>query len=534
MSTITQAQSIQVTDNVSTHTILFWRIFFPLWICYSYLTYYFRFTCDDAYITFRYARNLAHGFGPIYNIGSAPTEGYSNFLWMLVAAAAEYIQLDTPRIMNIVAWLSGSCLLWFICEMLHTKFKVTLRKTFFSAAFFALLPPVAVWSTSGLETMPFALLIFLVFRFSRWPAKQSSLLLLATLGLMLALIRPEGLLWFYVVLILVSIFPAAETRRAHCGIAALFVTCAFIPYLFWRHSFYGSWLPNTVAAKVGINTFEKFGRGVDYFSLFLISFPAIFVAYIASGIATLRARAPLLPIFALALAFPAYAIVLGGDFMAMGRFLIPGFAFLVICLAHARVRIFWGVLLIALNLTPTFNIYLVPRDLLGNFRFRYNTKAFRTETEQWQFMKKNSERWAALGKALATVTQPDESLVAGAVGAIGYYSNLVILDRFGLVAREVALAPVTRRRRSPGHDKAVPPAFFLPKNPTYLDARLVRNRKQRDKLINFTESWSKGPEYRDYKVELRSSPDGEVLVLARSLVSKPSNKCGGGCNVLPF
>ena len=37
---------------------------------------------DDAYITFRYSRNLAEGLGPVWNAGD-PVEGYTNFLWML-------------------------------------------------------------------------------------------------------------------------------------------------------------------------------------------------------------------------------------------------------------------------------------------------------------------------------------------------------------------------------------------------------------------------------------------------------------------
>jgi hypothetical protein len=41
------------------------------------------FIVDDAYITMRYSRHLAEGYGPVYNIGEK-VEGYSNFLWMLI------------------------------------------------------------------------------------------------------------------------------------------------------------------------------------------------------------------------------------------------------------------------------------------------------------------------------------------------------------------------------------------------------------------------------------------------------------------
>src|SRR3989442_15928728 len=40
---------------------------------------------DDAYISFRYARNLVRGLGLVYNAGER-VEGYSNFLWTLWCA----------------------------------------------------------------------------------------------------------------------------------------------------------------------------------------------------------------------------------------------------------------------------------------------------------------------------------------------------------------------------------------------------------------------------------------------------------------
>src|SRR4051812_4330652 len=36
---------------------------------------------DDALISMRFARNLAGGQGLVWNVGQAPVEGYTNFLW---------------------------------------------------------------------------------------------------------------------------------------------------------------------------------------------------------------------------------------------------------------------------------------------------------------------------------------------------------------------------------------------------------------------------------------------------------------------
>jgi arabinofuranosyltransferase len=42
-------------------------------------SYSLRFVQDDAYITYRYARNVVRGYGPVYNPGER-VEGYTNFL----------------------------------------------------------------------------------------------------------------------------------------------------------------------------------------------------------------------------------------------------------------------------------------------------------------------------------------------------------------------------------------------------------------------------------------------------------------------
>src|SRR5262245_40897395 len=42
----------------------------------------YSFLCDDAFISFRYAHNFAHGHGLVFNPGHERVEGYSNFLWV--------------------------------------------------------------------------------------------------------------------------------------------------------------------------------------------------------------------------------------------------------------------------------------------------------------------------------------------------------------------------------------------------------------------------------------------------------------------
>src|SRR5581483_7971865 len=55
---------------------------------------YFHLTSDDAYISFRYARNLAEGRGLVWNPGQH-VEGYTNFSWVLLLAGLTKAGADT-------------------------------------------------------------------------------------------------------------------------------------------------------------------------------------------------------------------------------------------------------------------------------------------------------------------------------------------------------------------------------------------------------------------------------------------------------
>ena len=57
------------------------------------------FLLDDVLISLRYARNLAEGNGPIYQVGDR-VEGYTNLLLVLLASAADYAGLAVLPILR--------------------------------------------------------------------------------------------------------------------------------------------------------------------------------------------------------------------------------------------------------------------------------------------------------------------------------------------------------------------------------------------------------------------------------------------------
>src|SRR3954471_565796 len=72
---------------------------------------------DDAMISMRYARNLAHGYGLVWNPGAQPVEGYTNPAWVLYMAAVHLLPLapsKTSLVVQITAAVMLAISLFFV------------------------------------------------------------------------------------------------------------------------------------------------------------------------------------------------------------------------------------------------------------------------------------------------------------------------------------------------------------------------------------------------------------------------------------
>ena len=138
--------------------------------------------------------------------------------------------------------------------------------------------------------------------------------------------------------------------------------------------------------------------------------------------------------------------------------------------------------------------------------------------------------------ALKAHFTPGDSIVLGKIGLLGYYSDLHIYDRSGLVDRRVAMRPRTRNPlRMPGHDSKVSTDFFFADEPTVvLHERLdgpPPSRKNTEypllrRVRMKAESWRKFSIWRRYVPEvlpLKPSPDGSpnVLMVLRLIEEEP-------------
>ena len=459
---------------------------------YLALAVHFAWLCDDAFISLRYAKHLAEGHGLVWNVGEDPrVQGYTNLLWVLLGALFERLGLDPTRALPAVSATCGGLLFALVARALHARAARPAPLVFgLCLAFLATAVPFAVWSTSGLATAPFALALFLLWDglfgglASRAGAPSTPRALLG--AALLTALRADGAGFALPLALLAVIAGRATGRRAlaRAGLAAFALALALaLADAGWRHAYYGDWVPNTARIKVdlGALTLE---RGAKYLAAQLATFVSLPIALAVS----LCVRPGLVRASALAalLGIATYPLLAGGDFMAMGRLLVPAWPFLAILLAEPLERALGppdrsraraaavacaGVALCLFSLAPGFGFHPVPASVRERFHFRWNEPEPRTELEQWSAMADQSREWALLGRALARHTEPDDTIVLGAIGAAGYYSERTILDRFGLTNRLALEVP--RGRHSPGHDREVPFEVLLAARPTWLSASIV-------------------------------------------------------------
>ncbi|MFT5052058.1 MAG: arabinofuranosyltransferase [Chlamydiales bacterium] len=457
----------------------------------------FNFVCDDAFISFRYARNFAAGLGLVFNPGvTPPVEGYSEFLWVLLISIAERIGWDPGVFARVFSIASGIALILSLGRRLLARFPDRTAAPMGALLFAATLPPLAVWSTGGMATMPFAWAVFACYDALFGEPGRPRALRATVFACLVVLLRADGAWWV----------AAVAGAGLACGLRAgqrsllraSFITAAFSLLVFgahvgWRFATYGEFLPNTAQVKLGVSA-RALERGGRYIGLYLLSLPSLGVALllILGGIKGVRKRA-LLPALVPLIATWLYALLVGGDFMCYARFLVPSLPFMALLLAAPLASIeerfgAWpsaalAATLACISLLPAFAIHPVPENVRQALRFRWNSDVFESEYTQWARMSGQAAEWRDLGIALRRHSKPGDSLVLGAVGAVGYYSGLFIYDRNGLVTREVAMRPASKGRKSPGHDKAVPPEFFIKDQPTFLDAFLFPTKLQMPKKL---------------------------------------------------
>jgi hypothetical protein len=305
---------------------------------------------DDAFITYRYAYNLAHGQGPVFNPGAPAgerTEGFSCPLYMLLMAVLHRLP-HGMSVLLLAKFLGVACgvALLILTQKLAARLSLPPWAQAMAPLLLAVFPSFAIGSIDGMETMPQALLVTLgaLLFVHEWqreaetdrPAGVGSAWAFAAC----ALNRPEGLLLGLIALgtLLVGKGSRRGRRETRWLLTFLLPVAA---YFLWRHSFYGVWMPNTYFAKktpleyalvkggnyLGRTFFPFLNENMVYLAL-----AAAWWTMILAGVFSTDRfrRPPLLLVPLLALGQIVFAVRAGGDWMAGWRYMIPALPLLML------------------------------------------------------------------------------------------------------------------------------------------------------------------------------------------------------------
>jgi hypothetical protein len=432
-----------------------------------YLAWSVVFLCDDAFISFRYARNLARGQGLTWNPGEW-VEGYTNFLWTALLAGFGYLGASIPHV-ALFGDLVALAVALVATGAAVRRIAPGPAVVPFAALALAGTRAFYTFGTSGLETMPVAALVAVAVWASttrRGPllsgaaltaalmTRPDQFLLVASFGVALVaedLVHGEG-----------ALLRRLQPRR-YLAFAAPFLL-VYLPYFLVRWHVYGDPFPNTYYVRSAGQAYWH--QGLFYGLHFLVTTGAflwlpVFLFMVAGRVTTrddtrLRVLAVLaLPVFA------EYVMRVGGDFMEH-RFFVPVLPVAAIALeVSVRRRLQEpGTSLARGGLAGlaalAFAAALVPVELFGPFEKRWNLAAEPSfyRVSKLSPLHVDSPYFDDGERIRAALTDRGVRvpIACDSIGLLGWTTDLPVIDAFGLTNKLIGKKPVEHRGR-PGHEK---------------------------------------------------------------------------------
>ncbi|MEA1981757.1 MAG: hypothetical protein U9N54_12410, partial [candidate division Zixibacteria bacterium] len=234
-------------------------LFFTAIIVRIVFHYFTGFTADDAFITFRYAENLASGEGYVYNI-SQPVFGSSTPLFVLILSLFSLMSVSPIKASFIVSLAASG----FTALLLY-RFAHHLRFAKFSvlpSLLYIFFPRVIPAETSGMETALFTFFIVASFYLNR-KNKNFYALAMATLA---CLTRYEGFLVLLLILVHV-IYKDRDKFLYYLSIPSIII----IPWFLFSFYYFGSIIPHSVTAKLALYNLIGNSSCLDHF-VYLMAF----------------------------------------------------------------------------------------------------------------------------------------------------------------------------------------------------------------------------------------------------------------------
>lgn len=295
---------------------------------------------DDGYISARYADNLLHGYGLVFNPGEH-VQGFTHPLWLAFMIPVQAL-LREPLLVAValgalftfatfrVAWRA------LVQTGAQTPVAIALL-----AAFAFVLSASEAWrsfQTSGLEnSLTHLLLALVVLEVGRRDGLRPQRVSL--LAALLALTRLD----LAVLVAPLALHALRVAFRARALRSALLAYAPLLAWLLFAQLYYGSVIPNTATSKLGMYGFQEgIAQGLNYAADWLLYEPQNALVLLASiGLVAFGPLRTSERWLAAGVALYTLALIVGGGDFMRGRMLLPIFFSLLLlaCVAAARLPI---------------------------------------------------------------------------------------------------------------------------------------------------------------------------------------------------
>ncbi len=427
--------------------------------------------CDDAFISFRYAKNLIQGHGLVFNVGEQ-VEGYTNFLWTIMIAGGMLIGLAPILLTQVIGIISFICVA-VLFSFLSLRLAQHLNK---QATLFLPLTATAllvhhdfqVYATSGMETTFTTALVSLGFTFLLLADRRRSYLMAGLVLCLAVLTRPDAVIFHIAAIPFIII---SSPKKIFNTILYLLPTIVvYLPYWLIRYDYYRYPFPNTYYAKSAYLPYYQ--QGLVYLWLFAKTYYALFLFPVAILVAvimlsrtiaksekmlSLPQRALLLAVL-FSLPFIIYVMHIGGGFM-FARLLIPALPFVLFLIEAVMPRLIESRFL-RLAMAAVFIAALILR---WNQFVPPDTSLRGIVDERAYYPSDRIVKMRTDGQKLKKYLHGLDVTVGfyGARAAMVYYSDLPVAIECdaGLTDEYIAHLPLESRGR-PGHEKHAPPDYL--------------------------------------------------------------------------
>jgi hypothetical protein len=428
---------------------------------------------DDAMISMRYARNLAHGYGLVWNPGGARVEGYTNPLWVVFMAMFHLFPFPVTKL-SLLIQISGAVFLiinlYFVKKIVEslTSNQIVPLLVVILTAFYN---PLNNWGLQGMEVSVLTLLVSATL----WVGLQNlrkrdfSLWLYLLLGIS-TLIRIDMAVPYLVILLFMALALPEHRRQNLLWGFGLFLVFILGQSLF-RLWYYGDFLPNTYYLKMtGYPAILRIAHGFYVLGQFILQVNWLLFLFPFIALIFRRDRFVLLLLLVF-LGQIAYSVYVGGDAWeergGSNRYIsivMPLFFTLFVLVADRIRDAIANKLKDLTNRTALFTnlgLVLFVGTSMVNFNYLVNIRSL----ERWALLRQplfieGNKEYVQIALAVDKITTPQASLAVVTAGAIPYFSDRFAIDLLGKndvkIAHEkvhtnLSLSGVTNFR--PGHLK---------------------------------------------------------------------------------